>query len=574
MSDKHTAYRGEAYNSHREGDATQTNYGVDPTTGQPLHQWQHNHAYGQNGHGHNGQGHANPYGEAHKGHAALPQQQPHHAGQHEQLPEAYNQYYAQQHAERNQAYQPGYGQLTEAQAAGYGYDQQADAAQGYSQADYHRQYAQQHGEAYGAEQYEEEEEVNPYLAAHQNATKPFDATAHSFGHPSEQAGEYPEGYAEQYYHQAQVDTGKSPALYNQGYEGHAYEGQGYDAQAYEAAAHHQHNAGALAADAYGYDQSYTDYNGQFNGQPMQPQPQGMQQLNDPYAPAPLQVAQADASLRSDYQSSGRKSFLVGTMILGSVIIGGGVAFAYKYSGDSSNDRAPVILSDAGDGKVAPEDPGGREFANKNKKIFARLGDPGAAKAVIASRGEPEVVESLRSNSDGNKLAGAEAKDTNDDGSGPRLVRTYRIDRNGDRVQDNRVSIQNEAQVKDMVGVTVDTGQAARAVKTLREGNAVRAQERKVASNDRAAPPATDGSYVVQISARRSQQDALAAFSGLQSKYGDVLSGYRPLIQKADLGNKGVYYRLRVGPMASKDTASSVCSKLKAKGLSNCFVTTR
>lgn len=562
MSDKHTAYRGEAayrgdaYNSRRVDEASQTNHGVDPTTGQPLHQWQQDQGYGQNGY-------ASPYGDQHNAHAAH-QHSAHYAGQyeqtaHDQSSEAYNQYYAQ-NAEQGHGYQPGYGQMTEAQANGYGYDQHGDAAQGYTQADYQRYYAQQQ---------EEEEEVNPYLAAHQNATKPYDAAAHGYNHAAEQS-DYPEGYGEQYYQHAQVDTGQTPALYN-----HA----GYDAQAYEAAAGHyqhegQYNAGALAADAYGYDQSYTDYNGQFNGQPMQPQPQGMQQLNDPYAPAPLQAAQADASLRKDYQSSGRKSFLVGSMILGSVIIGGGVAFAYKYSGDSGNERAPVILSDAGDVKVAPEDPGGREFENKNKKIFARLGDPSAAKAVVTTRDEPEVVESLRSG-DGNKLAGDDSRTAaNDDGAGPRLVRTYRINRNGDRIEDTRSRIEPESQVKDMVGVTVDTGQAARSVKTLREGAAVKTNERRVASIDRAAPPASDGNYVVQISARRSQQDALAAFSGLQSKYGDVLSGYRPLIQKADLGAKGVYYRLRVGPMASKDSAANVCSQLKAKGLANCFVSTR
>lgn len=569
MSDKHTAYRGEAYYSQNEGDGTHRNYGVDPTTGQPLHQWQNGHhaghnGYAQNGYAHNGYAEGSPYAEAAQSHASLGQHHAHHSAQHEQLPDSYNQYYAHNGhaADHGQSYQPGHGQLTEAQAAGY-YEQQNEAALQAYLAEYYRQYGQ-YPEGYNGEQYEEEEEPNPYLTAHKNATPPYDASAHSYGHHyHEQAGE------QQYYSHAQVDTGQAPALYN-----HA----GYEAQGYEGmSAHHQHSAGALAAEPYGYDQSYTDYNGQFNGQPMQPQPQGMQQLNDPYAPAPLQAVQADASLKSDYQSSGRKSFLVGSMILGSVIIGGGVAFAYKYTGDGNQERAPMIISDGSEAKVAPEDPGGREFLNKNKKIFARLGDAGAAsKAVVTTQNEePEVVQSLRSGQDGMELAGNDAKAESDaDPAGPRLVRTYRIDRNGERIQDDRASLQPEEQVKDMVGVTVDTGQAARAVKTLREGTPVRAEEQQVASIERAAPPATDGDYVVQISARRSQQDALAAFSGLQDKYGDVLNGYRPLIQKADLGSKGIYYRLRVGPMTSKDTAATVCNQLKAKGLSGCFVSTR
>jgi len=573
MSDKQTAYRGESFHSLNEGDVTQNNYGVDPTTGQPLHQWQQ----AQQGYG--AAHHESPYA-GQNGYAAQGN-----AYGYEQSPEAQGQSYFQsgQHADYSQqGYQPGVGQLTEAQAYNYGHEQQPetgqhgygqadygqqDGQQGqYSQADYYNQYAAQNGE-YAQEQYGANyaEEVNPYLAAHQNATPPFDASAHSFGHQyNDPNAHYAESYQDQqqYYQHAQVDQGQAPALYN----------GGHDAMA----APQQYGAGALAADAYGYDQSYTDYNGQFNGHPMQPQPQGMQQLNDPYAPAPLQAAQADASLASEYQSSGRKSFLVGTMILGSVIVGGGVAFAYKYSGDSGQTRAPIVLSDGGEAKVAPDNPGGREFENKNKKIIARLGDAGATvESAVVTSGEPEVVQSLRgSNGDEQKVAAAAA---DEDAGGPRLVRTYRIDRNGERLAEaqDRASVAEE-QVQDMVGVTVDTPQA-RSVKTLRAGNAVETKkEEQVASIKRpaAASVATDGSYVVQISARRSQQDALAAFSGLQAKYNDVLSGYRPLIQKADLGAKGVYYRLRVGPMASKETASSVCGQLKAKGLSSCFVSTR
>ena len=44
-----------------------------------------------------------------------------------------------------------------------------------------------------------------------------------------------------------------------------------------------------------------------------------------------------------------------------------------------------------------------------------------------------------------------------------------------------------------------------------------------------------------------------------------------MIQEADLGTKGLYYRVRVGPWASRDDAIKVCEALKAAG-GNCFVT--
>ena len=40
---------------------------------------------------------------------------------------------------------------------------------------------------------------------------------------------------------------------------------------------------------------------------------------------------------------------------------------------------------------------------------------------------------------------------------------------------------------------------------------------------------------------------------------------RPLIKRADLGEKGVYYRAMVGPFGSPDEASQFCGSLKSAG---------
>ena len=70
---------------------------------------------------------------------------------------------------------------------------------------------------------------------------------------------------------------------------------------------------------------------------------------------------------------------------------------------------------------------------------------------------------------------------------------------------------------------------------------------------------------------RDQTSALEAFANMQQKYSTILGTYGPLIQRADLGDRGVFYRLRVGPVASKNGADSLCGKLKQAGLKSCFV---
>jgi hypothetical protein len=82
----------------------------------------------------------------------------------------------------------------------------------------------------------------------------------------------------------------------------------------------------------------------------------------------------------------------------------------------------------------------------------------------------------------------------------------------------------------------------------------------------AAPAQAAGrGYVVQVSARRSEADAQASFRSLQSKFPRQLGGRTAIVQRTDLGAKGIYYRAMVGPFASAGAADQFCSNLKAAG---------
>lgn len=86
-----------------------------------------------------------------------------------------------------------------------------------------------------------------------------------------------------------------------------------------------------------------------------------------------------------------------------------------------------------------------------------------------------------------------------------------------------------------------------------------------------APAAeASGQYAVQISSQRSEAEAQAAFRALQAKYPTQLGGRQPIIRRADLGSKGIYYRAMVGPFADSGDASALCQSLKAAG-GNCLI---
>jgi len=87
----------------------------------------------------------------------------------------------------------------------------------------------------------------------------------------------------------------------------------------------------------------------------------------------------------------------------------------------------------------------------------------------------------------------------------------------------------------------------------------------MALNSTGSVPQAAGGYAVQVTAQRSEAEAMAAFRSLQARYPQQLRGRRAFVRRADLGSRGVYYRALIGPFASADQAASVCSSLKAAG---------
>jgi SPOR domain len=84
-----------------------------------------------------------------------------------------------------------------------------------------------------------------------------------------------------------------------------------------------------------------------------------------------------------------------------------------------------------------------------------------------------------------------------------------------------------------------------------------------------APVATGPRYVVQLSSQRSETAAQTTSRMLQSKYPDVFGGRQPFIRRSDLGERGVYYRVQIGPFAIGE-ANQLCGNLKKSG-ADCVV---
>ena len=86
---------------------------------------------------------------------------------------------------------------------------------------------------------------------------------------------------------------------------------------------------------------------------------------------------------------------------------------------------------------------------------------------------------------------------------------------------------------------------------------------QIAPASAAAP--SSGGYLVQVSSQKNEGDAQASYRVLQSKFPGVLGSHSAVIKRADLGDKGIYYRAMVGPFGSSEEASQFCGSLKSAG---------
>jgi cell division septation protein DedD len=317
-----------------------------------------------------------------------------------------------------------------------------------------------------------------------------------------------------------------------------------------------------------------------------------------------------ARAKSGMTIRGRSAFMVGSALLGAIALGGALAFAYKQSGGGlSGEQPPLVQADNRPVKELPDQPGGKEFPHKNKLIYDRLqnGDEPESERLVP-RQENVAVPALPPSADGpapvastdlnspttQAVGGTEpiAVASVDDGStaegGPRKVKTTVVLPDGSMAAPPEEAAAAAAEAPAAAEAAPQAAAAAGAapqaapaappaaeapqqVAALPAPPTPEAKPKPPVQQTAAAAPAAATKYVVQVGSKKSQTDALAGFADMQQKYPKLLANYRPMVQKADLGAKGVWYRLRIGPIVDKTAATKLCSQLKSQGLPDCLV---
>jgi len=270
-------------------------------------------------------------------------------------------------------------------------------------------------------------------------------------------------------------------------------------------------------------------------------------------------------------------------VVGLAVIGTAGIFGYRAwtSPSSSGAEPPVIKAEQAPTKVIPATASAEP--QPTKLAYDRIGDRGGERVVPREEQPIDPRSAVRSPGAGGSGAPlstgsvlpplpAQTQSPAISGTEPRKVKTETIRPNqpvggGPATPQTRTA--NAALSPPPAPATPAPAAAAPTTRSLALAPTTTQATPAPTTPAPATPTRTasveSGSYVVQVASQRSEADAQASYKALQQKYPSVLGSYQVMVRRADLGDKGVYYRAQVGPFQTAEQAQELCSSLKSAG---------
>jgi hypothetical protein len=255
-------------------------------------------------------------------------------------------------------------------------------------------------------------------------------------------------------------------------------------------------------------------------------------------------------------------------VLGLAVIGTAGAFGYRAftSGSVSGGPPPVIRADTTPAKTVPPAPAANVDA-QGKPFQDRIAALSAPERVVPREEQPVTLpvatpSMTAPRQSGQAAAPLTAPAPPANANEPKRVRTMTIRPDG---SDATASAPTQAPPPSASAPTRSIAPSGpMAIAPQPQPQSDPSSRTKVAAR---TPPAVaaGGAYVVQVSAQKTEAEALSSYQSMQTKYPNVLGNRNANIRRADLGDKGVYFRAQIGPFATSEQANTFCTSLKDAG---------
>ncbi|MEQ9350431.1 MAG: SPOR domain-containing protein, partial [Alphaproteobacteria bacterium] len=264
--------------------------------------------------------------------------------------------------------------------------------------------------------------------------------------------------------------------------------------------------------------------------------------------------------------------------------GGLVWYAYGLvSGGADDGAPPMITADETPEKVRPADPGGLDIANQDSTVFERI-DP--------ESGESSVEQLLPPPAEALPQPAAAGEDGEGGPEVPDLPTAEQVAEgallppaSAAADAETEAVLADIAEAAEAVDTAGQTGGASNAATvTAAESGAATATE--TATGTAAASASATaigtvntgtangaGAWRIQLAAVREEDRARDEWQRMQGKYPAVLGSLTLHLERADLGSRGVFWRIRAGDWADKAAAEQACEALAAQNQA-CLVISR
>ena len=288
----------------------------------------------------------------------------------------------------------------------------------------------------------------------------------------------------------------------------------------------------------------------------------------------------------------------GLVAVGAVgVFAGVLSYAYVIGGrGADNGAVPLVQADQRPVKVRPDDPGGIAVPFQDKEIYSRLGQ---GQTETATAQAPKVERLLPPPETPLPRPASAPPPPN-----PSIPETPDIKPPADAVAvvtpptGKLTASEPKPEVKTPASASVVPPSTVKAQSTTPAAPPAAAGGHSVASASvpPASAPATKpasnapasalpaaatqsaanlaaaatpaagptAAFRVQIGAVKTDSEAKREGERLKRQHTDVLGPLQLSVHRADLGSKGVFYRIQLGPLASADAAGDVCKKLSAR----------
>ena len=265
------------------------------------------------------------------------------------------------------------------------------------------------------------------------------------------------------------------------------------------------------------------------------------------APFTDQVFDDDYYGRASRSGRGRSyGFLLGLLVGTAVAVTFGyLAFNSPSKPTTVSGEPSVIRAESTPYKIKPADPGGMQVANQDKLVYDR----------VAKGKAPQQVENLLPPVEEPQKPPPKPAEITPNSTITILKEQPAMEK---KEEDGLTEVQPPEIDPLETAMEEITSEITKTPATSSEITETKPQT--------ADTNWSDGVYLVQLAAVMSKEAAEGEWKRLVDEHQGLLGSLRHVVLEADLGDRGIFYRLRVGPLGDRSEADELCGTLTAQNV--------